>query len=67
DPKGDLLGEGGLYRIMERLADVKGTALFEALVWELAAFAGTEEFPDDVSGIAFEYSGPALAVEVTQE
>lgn len=67
DAKGDLLGEDGLYRIMKRLADVQGTALFEALVWELAAFAGTEEFPDDVSGITFEYSGPALAVEVPQE
>ena len=67
DPAGQLLGDDGLRGIMERLASLKGSALIEGLVWELSAFAGTEEFPDDVSGIVFEYSGPCSGGEVTQE
>ncbi|WP_254693175.1 PP2C family protein-serine/threonine phosphatase [Sulfitobacter sp. SK011] len=57
DPAGQLLGEDGLERIMVKLRDVKGTALLEALIWELTDFAGGADFPDDVSGILFEYSG----------
>jgi hypothetical protein len=31
--------------------------LLEALVWDLAAFAGTEEFSDDVSGLILDFYG----------
>jgi len=42
---------------MGRLSNLHDTALLEALIWELGRFAGTDEFPDDVSGLLFEYSG----------
>ena len=57
DPAGEMLGEGGLASIMGRLSNLHDTALLEALIWELGRFAGTDEFPDDVSGLLFEYSG----------
>ena len=56
---GDMLGEEGLTEVMRRLEEVRQNALLEALMWELSNFAGTEEFPDDVSAILFEYSGPS--------
>ncbi|GLQ28292.1 PP2C family protein-serine/threonine phosphatase [Sulfitobacter pacificus] len=58
DASGEMLGEEGLTGVISRLAKVRQAALLEALMWELADFAGTEEFPDDVSAILFEYSGP---------
>ena len=51
------LGEEGLARMMHRLADLPSTALLEALVWDLAQFAGTEQFSDDVSGVLLDYRG----------
>jgi len=33
--------------------------LLEALVWDLHNHAGGTDFPDDVSGILFDYRGPA--------
>lgn len=59
DVNGVMLGERGLTEVMERLANVRQSALLETLMWELSSFAGTEEFPDDVSAILFEYNGPA--------
>ena len=32
--------------------------LLEALLWELNAYAGGDDFPDDVSGLIFDYRGP---------
>ncbi len=58
DADDQMLGEDGLAELMDQLADMRGTALLEALVWNLSAFAGTEDFPDDVSAILFEYAGP---------
>ena len=55
----EMLGEEGLTRILEKLKNVKGANLLEALLWELAGFAGNGDFPDDVSGILFEYQGAA--------
>ncbi len=57
DPTDQMLGEDGLEQIMTRLKDIKGTAFLEALVWEVSDFASTSDFPDDVSGILFEYHG----------
>ncbi|MEO9574331.1 MAG: SpoIIE family protein phosphatase [Tateyamaria sp.] len=54
---GDMLEEAGVEEMMRDLADVSGPAFFEALLWELAEFAGAQPFPDDVSGILFEYHG----------
>lgn len=52
----DMLGEHGLDALMLELADIKGPALLEALVWRLTEFAGNADFPDDVSGILYEYA-----------
>jgi sigma-B regulation protein RsbU (phosphoserine phosphatase) len=57
DPMDQMLGEEGLEKIMVKLRDIKGTAFLEALIWELTEFASGDDFPDDVSGILFEYSG----------
>ncbi|WP_415405143.1 PP2C family protein-serine/threonine phosphatase [Tateyamaria sp. SN3-11] len=56
--EGEMLQEEGLDTMMTELADVSGPAFFEAMLWKLAEFAGDDSFPDDVSGILFEYSGP---------
>ena len=55
---GDFLGDEGLIEMIERTHDMRGTVFLEALVWTLAAFAGDEDFPDDLSAVLFEYSGP---------
>jgi sigma-B regulation protein RsbU (phosphoserine phosphatase) len=57
DPMDQMLGEEGLEKIMVKLRDIKGTAFLEALIWELTEFASGDDFPDDVSGILFEYGG----------
>ncbi|MEW9920547.1 PP2C family protein-serine/threonine phosphatase [Marimonas sp. MJW-29] len=66
-PDGRMLGEDGLSAIAERLQQVSGLKFFDALVWELGRFAGTEDFSDDVSGVLFEYLGPASARETPEE
>ncbi len=57
DPSGQMLEEEGLERLMRKLRDTRGPALMETLLWELSDFAGGG-FPDDVSGVLFEYDGP---------
>ena len=54
-PDGDMLEEEGLAEILRELAQVKGPAFFEAMLWKMSDFAGDMDFPDDVSGILFEY------------
>lgn len=56
-PDGDMLGEDGLSALMHDLASTRGPAFLEALVWRLTEFNGSEDFPDDVSAILFEYQG----------
>lgn len=58
DPEDEMLGEAGLEELVKKLKAIKGTTFFDALIWELADFAKTEKFPDDVSGVLFEYGGP---------
>ena len=55
--EGDMLEEAGLEGIMRQTADISGPKFFDALIWNLGAFAGTDEFPDDISGILFEFKG----------
>ncbi len=54
---GDMLGEDGLAELLSEISGVTTSALLETLIWKLADYAGQSEFPDDVSGILFEYSG----------
>ena len=42
---------------MSDLHDVKGPAFLDALIWNLMSFAESDDFPDDVSGILFEFNG----------
>lgn len=53
------LGEEGLTRILRRNAALASPALLEAMVWDLIDHAGTAEFPDDISGVLFDYRGDA--------
>ncbi len=59
-PAGDF-GTEGAVALVSRLADLPGDQMLEAMVWELAAFAGSDQFPDDVSGLVFDYRGPPTA------
>mgnify|MGYP003135767031 CR=1 FL=1 len=59
DPGGEMLGEEGLARMLGELRRFSGPALLSALVWKLSEFAGSRDFPDDVSGILLEYHGNA--------
>lgn len=56
---GHLLEEAGLAEMLADLRDVSGPALFDTLLWKLDAYAETDCFPDDVSGILFEYRSAA--------
>jgi sigma-B regulation protein RsbU (phosphoserine phosphatase) len=56
-PDGDMLGEEGLSLLMGDLAETRGPAFLEALIWRLTEFNGSDDFPDDVSAILFEYQG----------
>ncbi len=56
-PGGDMLEEEGLAAFVTDMADVRGTAFLEMLIWKLTEFAGERQFPDDVSGLLFEYKG----------
>ena len=58
-PDGNDLGEDGLEAILHRNSAMDSAALLEFIPWELAAFSGLEEFPDDVSGVIFDYLGGA--------
>ena len=53
--EGDMLEESGLAEMLTSLADVRGPALLETVIWKLCEYAGNSEFPDDVSGIVFEF------------
>ena len=55
DPSEEELGHEGLDRILSRLAALRGNALLEALMWELARWHESEDFPDDISCALFEY------------
>lgn len=57
DASGQELGEEGMIRLLARLAPLSGAALLESLVWDLADHAGTERFPDDVSGVILAWRG----------
>jgi phosphoserine phosphatase RsbU/P len=47
-------GEEGLTDSLSRSAQLSGSDLLEALVWDLGQAAGTMSFPDDVSGVVLD-------------
>jgi phosphoserine phosphatase RsbU/P len=56
-PDGNDFGEDGLETLLIRNAALDSVSLLEIIPWDLAHFSGGDEFPDDVSGIIFDYSG----------
>ncbi len=58
DATGTELGQDGLTEMLQRNISLTGTAFLEAMVWELQDFMGGADFPDDVSGVLFEYAAP---------
>ena len=57
DPFGTELGEDGLDQLLRRNAHMTSPMLLEALVWDLTHHFGGADFPDDVSGVMFDYLG----------
>lgn len=62
-PDETLLDESGLIELLEDLKHVRGPALMEALIWRLSDFAGTDDFPDDISAVLLEFSGQNQPVQ----
>ncbi len=58
DSAGRMLDDDGLRRIMRDNRDLTGQHFLETLVWSLANHAGDEEFPDDVSAVLIDFTGP---------
>lgn len=58
NPAGEELGHEGLQRLLLKLDGLRGTRLLDGLMWELANWHGSEDFPDDISCALFEYDGP---------
>lgn len=56
-PDGSMLDEDGLTDLMQDLSANRGPAFLEAMIWRLTEFNGSEDLPDDVSAILFEYQG----------
>ena len=50
-PSGEDFGEDGLAESLRKSAHLSGSDLLEALVWDLSQQAGSDSFPDDVSGV----------------
>ncbi len=57
DPAGAEFGAEGLCRFLRDHASLAAPDLLEALVWALNAHAGGGDFPDDVSGVLFQFTG----------
>jgi len=58
DKDENMLDEDGLEKLMRRNARLRGNTFFETLLWDLTKFSGDQDFPDDVSAVLLEYSGP---------
>lgn len=57
DPAGKMLDQEGLSAILQRNAKLEGQPLLETLVWDLADYAKSEDFDDDVSAVVLDFLG----------
>jgi sigma-B regulation protein RsbU (phosphoserine phosphatase) len=57
DPEDGELGSEGLAKILTDLRSLDSPALLEGMIWALADHHGTDEFPDDVSGVICDFRG----------
>jgi phosphoserine phosphatase RsbU/P len=53
-PDGSDFGQDGLSESLARSADLGGSDLLEALVWDLMHRSGLDTFPDDISGVVLD-------------
>lgn len=53
-PAGRDFGEDGLIESLQSSGHLTGADLLEAMIWDLTDKAGTDSFPDDVSGIVLD-------------
>ena len=51
------LGEDGLCQMLRGYAGLDSPALLETLIVDLTAYHGGADFPDDVSGVVFDFRG----------
>jgi sigma-B regulation protein RsbU (phosphoserine phosphatase) len=58
DAAGVELGADGFHLLLARNAALDSPALLEAMIWDLATHHGGEDFPDDISGLVFDWRGP---------
>lgn len=54
---GEELGHDGLAQLLKQMRGLNGQALLDGLVWELARWAGRDDFADDISATLLEFSG----------
>ncbi|MGR3634570.1 MAG: PP2C family protein-serine/threonine phosphatase [Shimia sp.] len=57
DTENGMLGEDGFEKMVDGLKDHPLDETLQAIVWQLDSFSGGQGFPDDISGILFEYRG----------
>lgn len=57
-PGGAELGAEGLATMIAQSAHLPSPALLETLIWDLFSLTGTEQCPDDISGVILDYDGP---------
>ena len=54
-PAGQMLAEDGLAQMVDTLRPKRGADFLSGLMTQLTAFSGSDDFPDDISGIWLEY------------
>ncbi len=59
DPNGAELGTEGAAELLKASRHLGSPELLEAMIWDLTRHHGVSDFPDDVSGIIFDFHGPA--------
>lgn len=60
-PDGTFLGDDGVVRLVRSLRMAKGSGFLENLLWKLSEYADGDDFPDDISGVLWEFHAPKVA------
>lgn len=61
NPAGVELGTEGLIEILSTYSNCRGRDLMDAILWELAHWHGSDDFPDDISLALYEHRAPPHA------
>ena len=57
DPQNTQLGAEGVTAMLDRLRNLTGAPMLEAMMWYLTDHAAGQDFPDDISAILLEFDG----------